>query len=245
NGIVLSEKGRTAAEMLVFARYVMFSEVYWHHAVRSATAMFQRAVWRLRDQIPMREFATCGDMRAIVNLRRLARGTSVSTLLTGLFGARRRLYKRAAQFSPFERPDIYFRIAGRPYSWLVQLGERITQLVAQRIHRELPPDTILPDAPPSRSETAVHVEIFSPDRADVSGVAGDYRELERVSPIIRTLSGGFPGDLSGRPERFDDYVKKVRFLVSPEYAVPIRDLPELVPLIRQVVEDMSETDDTE
>ena len=27
---------RTAAEMLVFARYVMFSEVYWHHAVRAA-----------------------------------------------------------------------------------------------------------------------------------------------------------------------------------------------------------------
>jgi hypothetical protein len=28
--------------MMVFARYVMFSEVYWHHAVRSATAMLQR-----------------------------------------------------------------------------------------------------------------------------------------------------------------------------------------------------------
>jgi len=37
--IAISEKGRTAAEMMVFARYVMFSEVYWHHAVRSATAM--------------------------------------------------------------------------------------------------------------------------------------------------------------------------------------------------------------
>jgi HD superfamily phosphohydrolase len=48
--IAISEKGRTAAEMMVFARYVMFSEVYWHHAVRSATAMLQRAVYELRDQ---------------------------------------------------------------------------------------------------------------------------------------------------------------------------------------------------
>ena len=36
--LAIMDKGRTAAEMMVFARYVMFSEVYWHHAVRSATA---------------------------------------------------------------------------------------------------------------------------------------------------------------------------------------------------------------
>ena len=39
DGVAITEKGKTAAEMMVFARYVMFSEVYWHHAVRSATAM--------------------------------------------------------------------------------------------------------------------------------------------------------------------------------------------------------------
>ncbi|MEO2047515.1 MAG: HD domain-containing protein, partial [Pirellulales bacterium] len=30
DGLALSNKGKTAAEMMVFARYVMFSEVYWH-----------------------------------------------------------------------------------------------------------------------------------------------------------------------------------------------------------------------
>ena len=34
-GLAITEKGKTAAELMVFARYVMFSEVYWHHAVRS------------------------------------------------------------------------------------------------------------------------------------------------------------------------------------------------------------------
>ena len=31
--LVITEKGKTAAEMMVFARYVMFSEVYWHRTV--------------------------------------------------------------------------------------------------------------------------------------------------------------------------------------------------------------------
>ena len=39
DGLAITSKGRTAAEMMVFARYVMFTEVYWHHAVRSATTM--------------------------------------------------------------------------------------------------------------------------------------------------------------------------------------------------------------
>jgi HD superfamily phosphohydrolase len=43
DGLAITSKGRTAAEMMVFARYVMFSEVYWHHAVRAATTMFARA----------------------------------------------------------------------------------------------------------------------------------------------------------------------------------------------------------
>ena len=34
DGLAITQKGKTAAELMVFARYVMFSEVYWHHAVR-------------------------------------------------------------------------------------------------------------------------------------------------------------------------------------------------------------------
>lgn len=34
DGLAITDKGRTAAELMVFARYVMFSEVYWHHGVR-------------------------------------------------------------------------------------------------------------------------------------------------------------------------------------------------------------------
>lgn len=42
--IGIHEKGVSALESLLFAKYQMYRNVYWHHAVRSATCMFKRAV---------------------------------------------------------------------------------------------------------------------------------------------------------------------------------------------------------
>ena len=53
DGLAISSKGKTAAEMMVFARYVMFSEVYWHHAVRAATTMFARAFFELHRRLDL------------------------------------------------------------------------------------------------------------------------------------------------------------------------------------------------
>jgi HD superfamily phosphohydrolase len=41
--IGVHEKGASALESLLFAKYQMYRNVYWHHAVRSATCMFKRA----------------------------------------------------------------------------------------------------------------------------------------------------------------------------------------------------------
>ena len=266
DGLAISEKGRTAAELMVFARYVMFSEVYWHHAVRSATAMFQRAIWRLRDRIPMQRLTESGDPSAIRMLRRISHRTSdcgdAATLLDGLFGPRRRLYKRIVQLSPVEDGDLYFRIAGQSYPWLVRLGERFTQLVARQLGGMnvdggggISSDAILPDAPPSRSETAVHMEIFYPKERNATGGLGCYRRLETVSPILRTLAGHDPalsaviaGIVDGgssterpgspevsRPARFDDHVKKVRFFAEFRLAERLRTLPDLIPFLREAI----------
>jgi len=42
--IAVTEKGISALESLMFAKYQMFRNVYWHHAVRSATVAFRRLV---------------------------------------------------------------------------------------------------------------------------------------------------------------------------------------------------------
>src|SRR5207245_1133155 len=39
--LALTEKGLAPLESLLFAKYQMYRTVYWHHAVRSATAMFK------------------------------------------------------------------------------------------------------------------------------------------------------------------------------------------------------------
>ena len=44
--LALHEKGLAALESLLFAKYQMYRNVYWHHAVRSATVMFKRLVRR-------------------------------------------------------------------------------------------------------------------------------------------------------------------------------------------------------
>ncbi|MGI9629049.1 MAG: HD domain-containing protein [Longimicrobiales bacterium] len=40
----LKEKAGSALESLLFAKYQMFRNVYWHHAVRAATALYKRIV---------------------------------------------------------------------------------------------------------------------------------------------------------------------------------------------------------
>jgi HD superfamily phosphohydrolase len=47
NGLLeigVHEKGVAALESLLFAKYQMFRNVYWHHAVRAATVMYKRIV---------------------------------------------------------------------------------------------------------------------------------------------------------------------------------------------------------
>jgi len=45
----IHEKGSSALESLLFAKYQMFRNVYWHHAVRAATVLYQRLVQEALD----------------------------------------------------------------------------------------------------------------------------------------------------------------------------------------------------
>jgi len=92
------EKALSALESLLFAKYQMYRNVYWHHAVRSATAMYKRLV---EDAV----------RTEIVDVQSLARHTDEglmhtlesdkpTPLLAALKG--RRLYKRAAEWPAAE-----------------------------------------------------------------------------------------------------------------------------------------------
>jgi HD superfamily phosphohydrolase len=222
DGLAVTEKGKTAAEMMVFSRYVMFSEVYWHHGVRAATAMLQRAFFLLRDALDLdvlfrlTEEPMVAALRQAADERRAAEPATAGAaeLLDGLFGPTRRLYKRVAQFSPFERPELFERLARRPYPWLVGCAEGFAALAADALGQPVEPHEILFDAPPTQREVEFNVEVYFPkeDR---------YRRLGDISPVVRTLAR----------EQFDDYVKRVRIFAHPRLAEPLRGLstlPELV-----------------
>jgi HD superfamily phosphohydrolase len=58
--IGVHSKGKVAAEFLTLARYAMFSQVYWHHAVRAQKAMLFRAIEaliaKLMDEATVEQF---------------------------------------------------------------------------------------------------------------------------------------------------------------------------------------------
>ena len=96
--IGVQEKALSALESLLFAKYQMYRNVYWHHAVRSATAMYKRLV---EDALHA----------GVVDVQSLARYTdeglmhrlesaSPTELLVAL--KERKLYKRAVEWPAAE-----------------------------------------------------------------------------------------------------------------------------------------------
>lgn len=222
DGLAITEKGRTAAEMMVFARYVMFSEVYWHHAVRAATAQLQRAFAQLYSQLDLDQLFRLAEQDFIQELRRVARGTAAEDLLEGLFGKVRRLYKRLDEYSVFQRPDLYRRLARQPYPWLVQCAERLADQASRRIGRRVAPHQVLIDAPPQHLEVQFQVDVYFP-KEDC------YRSLGEISPVVQTLA----------KQQFDDYVKRVRVFVHPSIAADLRAVGNPADLIETVLDELA------
>jgi HD superfamily phosphohydrolase len=197
NGLAISEKGRTASEMMVFARYVMFSEVYWHHAVRAATAMLQRAFYLLRHSLNLDVLFRKTEGEFVGALLDEACHGPAGPLLEGLFGPTRRLYKRLREVDPFEDPQIHRNLARRPYQRLVELSHRLAERLSSSFGLEIRPEQVLIDAPPVKLEVEIDVDVFYQRRSR-------YRSLGQVSPVAQTLA----------KTQFDTIVKKVRVFVD-------------------------------
>ncbi len=131
------EKGMSALETLLFAKYQMYRNVYWHHAVRAATCMFKRAV----------RAAVAGGGLSRDELAEETDGALMERLFatdpTGLARAvhERRLYKRALDLPASDVPDG----AG---AWIgddPDLLERVEDAVARELGLE--PASLLLDYP--------------------------------------------------------------------------------------------------
>lgn len=217
--MAITEKGRTAAELMVFARYVMFSEVYWHHAVRAATAMLQRCVWIVRDAIDAGSLTQFDDPSFADWLLAATRGTPAADLASGLFGPERLLVKRVATFDALHQPAIHRALAGRPYATTTDIGARLAAALSLRVGSRIDQHTLLIDAPPAEREVEFRLQVR--ERPATGRGEPSWRPLADLSPVVRSLAH----------EQFDNLVKRVRIFAPRDVAKRLTEIPDLAQLV--------------
>jgi HD superfamily phosphohydrolase len=124
-GIGVQEKGVSALESLLFAKYQMYRNVYWHHAVRSGTCMFKRAARGAvrRGTLGIPAIAELTD-DALMQVLIERDGSALAAALRG-----RRLYKRGLDLPASE-------VTAAPAPWIADdpdLTERVEDAVAAEV----------------------------------------------------------------------------------------------------------------
>lgn len=219
--LAISDKGQTAAELMVFARYVMFSEVYWHHAVRSATAMLQRAVWLVRPVLDPAAIVRCDDRSFVTLLTGVAAATPAAPLVAGLFGPTRKLFKRAANYDARHSPAVHRALAGRGYAEMAEVSTRLAMAVSSRLGHPISPETLIVDAPPAEREVEFRLQVR--DRSALRATPA-WHWLEDVSPVVKSLAR----------DQFDNLVKRVRIYAPRDDAERLARCPNLDHLLLEV-----------
>ncbi|MBN1945051.1 MAG: HD domain-containing protein [Bradymonadales bacterium] len=208
--IALTEKGRVSGEIFLFCRHLMFSEAYWHHTVRSASAMFEAALEDyIRREKPSPEallhlLINHSDDQLMATVARSGGEDSLSTrLVSGLSPRSRRLYKRVLTLdrSRLQRQHLeaYDVIYGMGRKELRRLADRMRGRLAALSGMEVAEGCLLIDTPPRDKDRMDSVEVVYEQ--------GGWQEalpLEEVSQVARGIATDFV-----------KVVKKIRVFVEP------------------------------
>jgi hypothetical protein len=171
----LHEKGVSPLESLLFAKYQMYRNVYWHHAVRSATAMFKRAVRTALHQggLTADDIANSTDEAFMERLRATA-GAPIAERLR-----RRRLYKRVLDVPAVDLPpDAGGWVADEP-----DLARQVEDRLAAEWGRS--PGDVLIDYPVKPEMLAGEVPVVTrhgevaPARLSIQRMAEDLHQAAR------------------------------------------------------------------
>jgi HD superfamily phosphohydrolase len=201
--IGVQEKGVSALESLLFAKYQMYRNVYWHHAVRSATCMFKRAVRGAvrRGSVTVQVIAGSTDD----GLMELLIGHDQNDLAACIRA--RRLHKRAVDLPASEVPeDVQSWVADDP-----DLLERIEDAVASQVG--LPPGGVLIDFPARSAMLGVNLPL-----------------LTRSGAVERLTDAGRAGHL-GLPRVAEELyrsARRLRIFVSSPPSRPLHRVLELL-----------------
>jgi uncharacterized protein len=145
----VQEKGVSALESLLFAKYQMYRNVYWHHAVRSATCMFKRAVRMSvsRGSVTAQTIADATDD----GLMELLIARDRNALAAGIRA--RRLHKRALDLPASDVPgDVQPWVSNDP-----DLLERVEDAISAQVG--LSPSDLLIDFPARTAMLGVNLPL--------------------------------------------------------------------------------------
>jgi HD superfamily phosphohydrolase len=174
--LAIHAKGLAALESLLFAKYQMYRNVYWHHAVRSATSMFKRLVRRAiaAGRVTADDIAVATDDGLSHELQQRD--------ATGLARAlrERRLAKRALDLPGTELPAETADWPSRDPDLLQQVEERLAREVG------LGPDELFLDFPskPGMFDLAIPV-VGGAASLGLPRVAGElHRSAQRLRVFV-------------------------------------------------------------
>ncbi|HSJ30213.1 MAG TPA: HD domain-containing protein [Longimicrobiales bacterium] len=208
------EKGVAALESLLFAKYQMFRNVYWHHAVRAATVLYKRAVSdALRHRLVRGEELVGATDEGLMHLLEWrARDRAVSGAADVAAGVRalreRQLPKRAAEVAAAELDEA------RVGDWLAgdsPLKRRVEDRVA--------------------AELGLHTGAVFIDYPEKSMMFGLHLLVRRRSGEVLRLGPEGRAGLIGLPEVSAELYRSARvlrvFTLGGRRSVPERSLIEL------------------
>ena len=199
----VQEKGVSALESLLFAKYQMYRNVYWHHAVRSATCMFKRAVRGAvaRGSVTVEAIAEATDDGLMEQL--ITRdGNALATAVRA-----RRLHKRALDLSASDVPT-------ETEPWISEDADLL-----ERVEDALARDVGL---------AAGELLLDFPARSSMLGV--DLPLRTRSGSVERLTDAGRAGQL-GLPRVADELyrsARRLRVFVAGTPRTPLRGVPDLL-----------------
>ncbi|RAL24643.1 hypothetical protein DL240_00075 [Lujinxingia litoralis] len=217
--LAIAAKGKVPAEMFVFSRYTMFSEVYWHHTVRAASAMVENAIaaFHSRAQIDPDDFLgyllRFDDEELLSWLFEHSPDPSAPRfLLGGLQTTRRRLYKRVATFSRIyaerDKQRAYETIYQMERAQLFDLTARLSARLGSAVGVPLHPAALIIDIPPRDKDRIDSIDVVYPRARGKR-----FYPLHQLSQVV-----------NGIQDDFIAVVKKIRIFAEPSLAAQLRDL---------------------
>jgi HD superfamily phosphohydrolase len=197
------EKGLSALESLLFAKYQMYRNVYWHHAVRSATAMYKRMVddalrTRALDAAILPAFTDEGLLHHLEH-------SQPAPLLDAL--RTRKLYKRALEWPASQLDEGYAE-------WIATDRER-TREAEDRLAAVL-------------GFEAGEVLLDFPAKTEMLGL--DIPVLRRNGSIERLTGEGWPGTIN-LPTLSAELYRSARWLrvfTARRVQIPFSQLNEIL-----------------